>query len=88
MPFRPEKAKKLKDTSQPEKKRATTSERGYGKIHKGMRDQLLATYPICQQCNNAFSTQAHHKRYGPDLTINDYLAVCNLCHYKLHKGEI
>lgn len=53
--------------------------RDYGPRHVKLRKQLLNKFPICQICNDAFSTEAHHLRY-PSQTIEDYLAVCVKCH--------
>lgn len=85
MPKKPPTAAPL-GGSKPEKKRATTKNRGYGVIHQRLREQLLAKYPVCVCCNNAFATQAHHLKY-PAESFEDYLAVCGPCHSKLEREK-
>jgi hypothetical protein len=63
--------------------RAKTAERGYGAEHRKFRTALLALHPVCQRCNNAWATQAHHLRY-PATCLEDYEALCVQCHARQH----
>jgi hypothetical protein len=38
----------------------------------------------CEQCGQERRLVAHHKRYGSDLTLDDFLAVCSSCHTTIH----
>jgi hypothetical protein len=58
----------------------------YGQRHRDLRKIVLAQHPICQQCNNAFSQEAHHLRY-PALSPDDYLAVCIKCHHEIEREK-
>jgi hypothetical protein len=40
--------------------RRTTAERGYGSAHRRRRAAHLARHPVCQVCNEAWSTDLHH----------------------------
>jgi 5-methylcytosine-specific restriction protein A len=46
-----------RDTDQ---RRGSSTERGYGKAHRAMRDVVLARDPICVLCGVAWSTVADH----------------------------
>lgn len=83
MPNRPPLVKKMDEP----KKRQSTNARGYDARYKKLRRIRLEEHPICEVCNEAFSTQAHHLVYTTDLQLSDLKAVCNLCHSKIHRGE-
>lgn len=60
----------------------------YDKTHKALRTLLLQQRPLCEICDKLGkavpATEAHHRRYGKNLTLEDYMALCSPCHHKLH----
>ena len=73
-------------TPQPGKRpRAKTTERGYGSAHREFRRALLALYPLCQRCGQAWSVHAHHLQY-PATCLEHYQALCLNCHNEIHAG--
>ena len=70
------------------KPHATRTERGYGVAHQACRSQILSDHVFCQVCKNDWASEAHHLRYGSDLTVNDYLAVCVPCHRRLERAKV
>lgn len=81
MPEKPRKAKPLNFSSQ----RPKEDRSHYGTLHQKLRLQVLAERPVCEVCQKAFATQAHHKKY-PALSTADYQALCAECHKAQHKG--
>jgi hypothetical protein len=75
--------------NRPKAPRKSTGERGYDYKHQQARKLLLAMFPLCQingpGCTG-WATEAHHKRYGSDLTIEDYVSVCGVCHRSLKRA--
>ena len=64
-------------------RRGTAAERGYGQQWREIRDQFIADHPICQRCNGAPSTIAHHivpKLQGGSDDGFNLQALCDLCH--------
>lgn len=61
-----------------------TSREHYGTKHQKLRLQRLAQHPICERCQAAFSTQAHHLVY-PARSVDDYQALCEGCHKEEHR---
>lgn len=40
----------------------------------------------CVLCDSLDNLVIHHKRYGPNLTIKDFVILCRSCHTKYHIG--
>ena len=70
----------------PTKQNKKPSVNHYGEKHKRLRLLRIKKYPICELCNDSFSEEAHHLRYGNDLTIADYRALCIKCHHIVHQN--
>lgn len=87
MPRKPKYLPTMKDNEAQPKKKASSNVRGYGTQHQHLRELVLANHPICQQCKARFSEHAHHLRYGDNLGVHDYLALCRECHQQIHAHE-
>ena len=73
-----------------EKTRETAVKRGYDTRHKKWRSMVLARYPICDICNGAISTVAHHRdNNAKNNAMSNGQGLCKSCHDRLHakKGE-
>lgn len=81
MPKRAPKAKPFDPVERPKKPKPQ-----YDEQHRQLRKQLLALYPICQVCNNAWAEQAHHRQY-PATCIAHYQALCIPCHNRISRGD-
>jgi hypothetical protein len=68
--------------------KASSTARGYDDAHRKQRSLLLDLHPICQVCNNAFSTDLHHLDGNQfNRAAGNALAVCETCHHAvLHRG--
>lgn len=82
----PKKMKTVKKPKSITNNRPTSTQRGYDRGHRSMRQQLLALHPVCQHCNREFSEHAHHLRY-PARSLDDYQALCSTCHSRHHLAE-
>ena len=67
-------------------RRASSTARGYDNEHRKQRSRLLDLHPLCQNCNDAFSTDLHHIDENPhNHDDNNAMAVCESCHHsKIH----
>lgn len=63
------------------------SARGYDEEHRRQRSRILDERPLCEVCNNAFSTDLHHVDENPfNRDETNVLAVCEVCHHsRLHR---
>lgn len=55
----------------------------YGTTHRKLRKQRLAMHPICERCQNAYASCAHHLVY-PAVSVDQYQALCRKCHDEIH----
>ena len=57
------------------------------KVYKKLRKQFLGDMPICEVCQKAKSTDAHHvaQRGKNYLRVETWLAACRPCHDKIHR---
>ena len=67
-------------------RRASSTARGYDHEHRKQRSRILDLHPLCQLCNDAFSTDLHHIDENPrNRDDANVLAVCEVCHHsKIH----
>jgi 5-methylcytosine-specific restriction protein A len=92
MPTRPPNLKQRRAT-QPKQsnwnRRASRQERGYGRAHDLMREQVLREEPLCRLCREAVpprvaaSVIADHimpKAEGGDDDRTNYQGLCHPCH--------
>ena len=42
---------------------------------------------VCEACGSKEQLQIHHKRYAPDITINDLSLLCVHCHDALTEAS-
>ncbi len=66
----------------------SSSRRGYDAEHRRQRSRILDERPLCQVCNNAFSTDLHHvdeNAFNHDEA--NVLAVCEVCHHSVLHGR-
>ena len=87
MPTRPPQAKPIKIDNPYRETRPSSTRRGYDADHRRNREIVLERDILCRVCGVNFSYHAHHLRYGPDLTPEDYWGVCESCHLELHQEE-
>ena len=67
---------------------ASSSARGYDSHHRRQRSRILDERPLCQHCNNAFSTDLHHIDGNPfNHSDTNVMAVCEDCHHNRIHGQ-
>lgn len=72
----------------PGRPKLSTSERGYGTEHARQRARLLLERPICELCQDAWSTDLHHKDHNPfNRADENALMVCERCHHQELHGR-
>lgn len=65
--------------------RPTTSARGYGYAHQRQRARLLKVYPVCQRCNDQWSSHLHHRDRNPfNRADANAEMLCERCHQAEH----
>ena len=66
-----------------ERRRGTSTERGYGAMHRRWRSAILHRDPICTDCHQAPSTEADHiipLSRGGGWSLANGQGLCKPCH--------
>ena len=80
MPYRPKRIKRKNKNPMRESDFPQSRSDTYGANHQKLREQRLNMFPFCEAkgCQR-FSEEAHHLCY-PARSIDDYRALCLVCH--------
>lgn len=66
-----------------ERERGSSTQRGYDRRWREIRDRILRERPICEDCAMDRATEVHHiipKRYGGTDTPDNLMSLCKSCH--------
>ena len=60
------------------------------KVMDRARDRSLTQDPVCERCGRIRALQVHHLHYNTfrQETLDDLLAVCDVCHKKVDRERV